>query len=291
MSYDYKDIRNFYFENELGKRIDCQKVNGGLFLYNVSGLGYEEDIEYVQVGNTFVPNKKTLKQNQITGDLEFDDMSYDEYSDFIDFVLKSSDLKLIYIPKKTNRIEYYRDIDIVQIDKSEEDDYNILTSPITIKCKSLWYTKNETIYTIEPQTGEIRWDFAWDSRFNDYASRISNYINNGHVEAPILLEIDGFVVNPSIEVYIEGELYQTVTFDTTIEKYEKLLYCSKEEDFYINKQKVDGSIVSLFEADVIKFENDNVVRIPTNRSTEIRLLAANDILKAKITFLEYRKAV
>lgn len=291
MSYNYKDIRNFYFENELGKRIDCQKIGGNLFLYNVSGLGYEEEVEYVQVGNTFIPNKKALKQNQITGELEFSNLSYDEYAAFVDFVLKSTSLKLIYIPKTTDRVEYYRDIDIVQIDKGEEDDYNTLISPITIECKSLWYTKNEAIYAIDPQTDELRWDFTWDSRFNDYSSRVKDYINKGHTDAPAILEIDGFVVNPSIELYIEGELYQTITFNTTIEKYEKLLYGSKEDEFYINKQKTDGTIESLFDLDVINFDNDNVIRIPVNKSIELRLLAENDILGAKVTFLEYRKTV
>ena len=55
--YKKEDIRNFYFENETGKRIDCQKIDGNLFLFNVTGLGYAEDIEYEQVGNTFVQKR------------------------------------------------------------------------------------------------------------------------------------------------------------------------------------------------------------------------------------------
>ena len=49
--YEYKDVRNFYFENETGKRIDCQKLDGSLFFYNVTGLGYEEEIQYEQINN------------------------------------------------------------------------------------------------------------------------------------------------------------------------------------------------------------------------------------------------
>ena len=97
MSYKYEDIRNFYFENELGERIDCQKIEGDLFFYNVSGLGYEEEVEYVQINNNFIPNKRRIKQNQIFGNLEFYNMTYDEYSDFVDFILRSDDLKIIYI--------------------------------------------------------------------------------------------------------------------------------------------------------------------------------------------------
>ena len=289
--YEYKDIRNFYFENEKGKRIDCQKIDGGLFLYNVAGLGYEKNIEYEQIGNTFIQNDKKMVQNQKTGDLEFDNMTYDEYCNFVDFILKSESLKLIYVPKTTNRIEYYRDIDFCKIEKSEEDDFNILTSPITIKCKSLWYRENKTIYDMREQQEEIRWDFEWDSKFTAYDIRSLEYINEGHVEAPIQIEIAGPVINPEIQLYVEGELYQKVPFNIEIEEYEKLLYGTKENDFYIRKQNTDGTLESLFNLDVIQFENDNVIRIPQNKSCELRLKADNEILNAQVTILTYYKAI
>lgn len=289
--FDSKDIRNFYFENEIGQRIDCQKIDGNLFLYNVTGLGFEKETEYVQIGNTFVKNKENIKQNIIEGELEFYNMTYDEYTNFIDFVLSSKSLKLIYVPKISQRKEFYRDIDIVKIDKNEEDDYNVLISPITIYCKSLWYKQDVAIYTIKAQDDEIRWDFRWDSRFIDYDTRSLSYINKGHVEAPVLIEMSGHLVNPKIELYIEGELYQTVAFNVEIAEYEKLLYGTKENEFYINRQKTDGTIESLFSLDVIDFENDNVIRLPLNKSCEIRLKADNEVLNAQVTILAYYKAV
>ncbi len=289
--YKYEDIRNFYFENEIGKRIDCQKINGGLFLYSVTGLGYEENIEYERVGNTFVLNHKETVQNIITGELEFYDMTYDEYQNFSNFILKSKDIKLIYIPKTRDRIEYYRDIDICKIEKSEEDEYSILTCPIEIKCKSLWYKKTTAIYDMKAQTNEIRWDFKWDSKFVDYDTRKLKYINHGHIEAPILVEINGHVINPKISLYIEGELYQEVPFLIEIAENEKILYGTKENEFYINKQNIDGTLTNLFSLDYLDFYNDNVIRIPQNRSCEIRLTAQNGISKAKVEILTYYKIV
>lgn len=106
-----------------------------------------------------------------------------------------------------------------------------------------------------------------------------------------MVEISGHVVNPKIELYVEGELYQTVSFNTDIAEYEKLLYGTKENDFYISKQKTDGTIESLFNLDIIDFKNDNVIRLPKNKSCEIRLTADNEILNAKVTILEFYKAV
>lgn len=291
INYEYKDIRNFYFENEKGNRIDCQKINGGLFLYNVTGLGYEENIEYEQLGNIFIQKDKKITQNVINGELEFYDMTYEEYIEFVNFILASSELKLIYIPKTSSRNEYYRDIDVCKIDKSEEDDFNVLKCPITMNCKSLWYKQTTAIYTIEPKENEIRWDFAWDSKFTDYDTRSLQYINEGHIEAPVLIEVRGHVINPKFELYVEGQLYQTVTFTVEIKEYEKLLYGTKENDFYINRQKTDGTIESLFSLDVINFENDNVIRLPKNKSCELRITADNEVLNAQVTILTYYKAV
>jgi hypothetical protein len=218
-------------------------------------------------------------------------MTYDEYTNFIDFVLSSKSLKLIYVPKTSQREEFYRDIDIVKIDKNEEDDYNVLISPITIYCKSLWYKQDVAIYTIKAQDDEIRWDFRWDSRFIDYDTRTLSYINKGHVEAPVLIEMLGHLVNPKIELYIEGELYQTVSINSEIAEYEKLLYSTKENEFYIRKQNTDGTIEDLYDLDFIDFYNDNVIRLPLNKSCEIRLKADNEVLNAQVTILAYYKAV
>ena len=155
----------------------------------------------------------------------------------------------------------------------------------------LWYEKNTIIYTITPQSNEIRWDFVWDSRFTDYDSRNLQYINQGHTEAPILVEMDGHLVNPKLELYVEGELYQSVEITVDIAEYEKLLYGTRENDFYINRQKTDGTLESLFDLDYIDPANDNVIRLPKNKSCELRLTADNEVLNAQVTILPQYKAV
>ena len=47
--------------------------------------------------------------------------------------------------------------------------------------------------------------------------------------------------------------------------------------------------MSLFSLDFIEFENENVVRIPVNKSCELKLTAENEILSAEITtFPQYK---
>ena len=286
MSYKYENIRNFYFENELGQRIDCQKINGNLFFYNATGLGYEDEIEYVQIGNNFVKNREKIKQNQIGGDLEFYNMTYDEYSNFINFVLSAEELKLIYVPKKNIKTEYYRDIDLIKIDKTEEDEYNILTCPILMNTKSLWYEQKELAITVGEDQSEIRWDFTWDSRFADYSIRNMILENKGHTEAPFKLEIEGYIKNPSIFIFKNNQLTGKLELTLELQENEKLIYCTRDTDLYLTKQDAEGIETNLFECLSPNFVNF----LKLNKGVNIiKLLAEQDITKAKITtYVEYK---
>lgn len=283
-------VREFKLVNEKGQEYSLMNINDYCLLTKPNGLGYSYSTEYEQLGNTFIANLRKVEQGQINGTVNF--MKYDNYKNFIDFIESAEKLKFSYkIPFEQGVKEYFKDIEIQSLSKSEIQTNGLISESIVFDCLSLWYEENIVIYTIQPETGEIRWDFRWDSRFIDYDTRSLSYINKGHVEAPVLIEMLGHLVNPKIELYIEGELYQTVAFNVEIAEYEKLLYGTKENEFYINRQKTDGTIESLFSLDVIDFENDNVIRLPLNKSCEIRLKADNEVLNAQVTILAYYKAV
>ena len=78
---------------------------------------------------------------------------------------------------------------------------------------------------------------------------------------------------------------------TSITQYEKLLYGTKENDFYINKENADGTLTSLFNLDVIDFNNDNVIRLPKNKSCELILSSETPVENAQVTILVYYKAI
>ena len=283
-------VRKFELLNEKGQRFSLMDIENYCFLSEPSGLGYSYSTEYEQLENTFIKNIRRIEQEQISGTVNF--LNYDNYKKFVDFIEEAENLKFAYtIPFENGEKEYLKDINIQSLTKTQIQQNGVLSENITFDCLSLWYEETTAVYTIEAQTDEIRWDFTWDSKFADYDTRNLKYINKGHVEAPIMVEISGHVVNPKIELYVEGELYQTVLFNVDIAEYEKLLYGTKENDFYISKQKIDGTIESLFNLDVIDFKNDNVIRLPKNKSCEIRLKADNEILNAKVTILEFYKAV
>lgn len=283
-------VREFKLLNEKGQEYSLMDIRNYCLLTEPSGLGYEYSSEYEQLGNTFISNLRRIEQGQITGRVNF--LNYDNYKKLVDFIEQSDSLKFSYkIPFTTGEKEYFKDIQIQSLSKTEIQPNKVMSETIIFDCLSLWYEEKSTIFTIEPQENEIRWDFRWDSRFSDYNSRNLNFINQGHVEAPILVQMNGYLLNPKLELYVEGELYQTVTITTEIQEYEKLLYGTKENEFYINKENTDGSLTSLFNLDVINFNNDNVIRLPKNRSCQLVLTADNEVLNAQVTILVYYKAI
>ena len=283
------NVRKFLLENEKGQQYRLDSLNEGCFLVSPSNLGYSYESDFVRLGYSFIENNRQIQQKNPAGTAYF--KSYDKVKEFIDFVENSTSLKWVYIvPFQEEEKSYYRDVTIVKLDKTEKSG-KWLACPVEFAGLSLWYEKNTIIYTITPQSNEIRWDFVWDSRFTDYDSRNLQYINQGHTEAPILVEMDGHLVNPKLELYVEGELYQSVEITVDIAEYEKLLYGTRENDFYINRQKTDGTLESLFDLDYIDPANDNVIRLPKNKSCELRLTADNEVLNAQVTILPQYKAV
>lgn len=275
-------VREFKLVDEKGQEYSLMDIQNYCLLTDPDGLGYSYISEFEQIGNTFMEKFRQIEQGKITGIANF--INYDNYKKLIDFIQKAQKLKVVYkIPYESGTKEYYKDVQIQNLTKTQKNTNGVISETLTLDCLSLWYEERTVTYTIEPLTNEIRWDFRWDSSFTDYNSRSLQYINDGHVEAPIKVEISGHVINPKLELYIEGQLYQTVTFNVEINAYEKLLYGTKENEFYILKQHTDGTTESLFNLDVIDFENDNVIRIPTNKSCELKIEADNEVLNAQIT--------
>lgn len=285
-------VREFKLINDKGQEYSLMDIKNYCLLTDPSGLGYAYTTEYEQLGNTFISNLRRIEQGQIEGIVNF--LKYDNYKNLVDFIEMSETLKFSYkVPLENGHKEYFKDVQIASLSKTEIQPNAVISETIIFDCLSLWYEENVVIYTIEPLDNEIRWDFRWDSRFSDYNTRELSFINQGHVEAPILVEMKGQLINPKIELYVEGQLYQTVEFTVEISQYEKLLYGTKENDFYVNKQNPNGTLSSLFNLDVIDFANDNVIRLPKNKSCEIVLGAdpQTPVENAKVTILVYYKAI
>lgn len=112
--------------------------------------------------------------------------------------------------------------------------------------------------------------------------------NKGHTEAPIKLEIEGYVKNPSIFIYKNGELTGSLELKLELQENEKLIYCTKDTELLIKKQNADGTEENLF--DLLSPNFINFIKL-NKGINQVKLLAEEDITKAKITIYEEYKAV
>ena len=259
--------RQFKLVNEKGLEYNLMDINNNCLLTSPSGLGYSYNTDYIQLGNTFIENIRNIEQGKIAGTLLF--QTYDAVKAFGDYIENSEKLYFYYtIPLKDGIETYCKDIQLSTLSKTEKDtETGVLKCDIEFNCLTLWYKSS-----INYEQNQL-------------------IINHGHISAPIEVEIDGKVVNPHIQLYVEDTLFQDVVFNTTINEYEKLLYGSKENNFYINRQKTDGTLQSLEDLTIIDFNRDNVIRIPKNKNCKLKLIADTDINNSKILAYEYYKII
>lgn len=252
-------VRRFILENEKGQQFRLDNLDQGGFLTNPSDLGYSYNIDFVQLGNEFIENNKKIQQKNPKGTLYF--KSYDKVKEFCDFVESSKSLKWLYIIPFQKEKVYYKDVCIVKLDKTEKVG-KWLACPVEFAGLSLWYEQNETIFKIETYDDEMRYPYRWNSRYIEYNTRAIQFDNKGHVEAPIQVEISGFVKNPVIAIFVEQKEYASIKIPITIEEYEKLLYSSKTGDIYIYKQNTDGKKESLWKSEYIDITKENIFKLP-----------------------------
>lgn len=283
-------VREFNLINDKGQKYSLMDITNSALMTEPTGLGYSYSDEYAQLGNTFISNLRTIEQSQIEGILNF--KKYDNYKNIVNFIEKSNTLKFEYkIPYENGEKTYYKDIQLKSLSKTEKSQNGIISETVVFDSLSLWYMENIATYEMSGGDDEMRWNFTWDARFSNYSVRSLTFVNEGHVESPIEVVIDGNVQNPKIQLYIEGQLYQEVPFTITLTQYEKLLYGTKENDFYLLKQEGDGTKTNIFNLDVVEFDNDNVIRLPQDKSCELRLVADNDIQSAQVKIYTYYKAI
>lgn len=254
-------MRKFYLVNKYGQRWDLNDPISGL-LTQPSGLGFDMEYSYSRIGYGFKRNYFRDKQSKLSGTMIFGgDSPYEAYRRFVTFINASDGIKLAY---KIPSGEYYRDVDVVGIGKTEITENQVLECTVTFACRGLFYSSQTDRFIVSRTQGELRWDFTWPARFNDYDSRSLFVSNDGHVPAAVQAEINGYCENPSIAVMQSGiELYKII-IPTTLQEGETARYSSLDGDLYCYKVDPDGIRTNL--ADLLDIQNANFFKLPVGES-------------------------
>ncbi|NCE98397.1 phage baseplate protein [Emergencia sp. 1XD21-10] len=243
----------FYLMNEKGARKGMNSAEDGFFT-QPSGFGIKYDADYLKVGDLWINNNMELAQPELSGTLVFPKRMYNTFQDFVAFVTAAKSLVLIYEPSGVG-VEYFADVDLVSIEKGGYNMRQQFQVPLTFKCKSLFYTEEEFEYRIQRAEREVRWDFKWETRFNDLNYVYFSFHNDGHVKSPFVVSFTGYCTNPILMVYQDNKLVHQVRFNISLRSDEKLTFSTFDDDLFIEVNGEDRK-------DCLDFVNDNFFKLP-----------------------------
>lgn len=258
-------MSKFYLENEYAQRIDLQDDINYCLVTDSDGLGIANNIDYSPVGDIFFMDNKSSKQSNVKLNFNFFQPNpFNKLQVVSNFMIVAKSLSLIYVPDLKEKVEYKRDIDLLSFEKTNGVD-GVLRYTGTFNCKSLFYTTNQNRFVIEKSEGEMRFDFRWPARFNDYANRSAVIDNNGHVEAPFTIEFNGYAENPVMEVYKENTVINRIKFNLILTEGEKLLFSTLDGNLYVFHKKATGEKLNII--NLLDIQNENFFKLPLGTTT------------------------
>lgn len=266
-------MREFGLRNELGQSFALNNVNTG-FMQNPTGLGYTMEYAYAKMGPYWKEMYKRDTQANITGEIVFGTSSpYEAQVSFLQFVRSS---KAVTLWKKTEAGTYYKDVEIVGYDITEIGSGNLLTCPITMIAKSLWYVSSaERAAIISSADDEFRFPVTWPARFNDYSDGYLNVNNDGSCESSFEVEFYGSIDNPTIALEVNGIEMAKVEITGSATSSQRIFYSSIDGELCcflgtaaaITEYRQTGKTTGLTNL-VTAFDitNENFFKIPVGNS-------------------------
>lgn len=192
-------MRKFLLQNEYGEQKQLQ--GGNVFLYAPEGLGFEEEIEYMQSNGFFLQTTDAQAQLEKSGTLVFYGNGYQEYQELMDWILAAQKLTLGYKPLDT---WYYQNINVSRVDKSElKLNGNILEVPVVFMPVSPIYTPYDLNITIEGQTAHSNKKYNYMYPYVYSNSGIAGKVNftiTAQIDSDWQVELDGAISAPSITI-------------------------------------------------------------------------------------------
>ena len=239
-------MRHFKLENSVGQTLDITTKE--ILFHEISGLGFEEENDYRQIGDVWWLNHTNYRQATVSGNVIFTespmtledengitvlDDPYAKFRYFVDFISRAP-LTLMYSPYGPIGTEqtYLRTVRVSKLEKSEKNEYGVLDESIEFSCYTPWYTK--IIKSIEPEeegseeettgwiwggpTGSDLLTYALDDEVDEHGERVPQPIvfPEDYDEAdPLVFEPDG----TTLKVVDSSDPENPVTAEATVSPY------------------------------------------------------------------------
>ncbi len=285
-------MRKFYIENENGSRLP---LNGetGIFFSNPAGLGLTLPTDFADIHKGFFRSTagESEPQGTITGDLVFiGENAYADYRDFVNWCSTSVSLHLIYLPYGTT--EFYRDIQIGYLTKTELTETRWLSVPTSLACLSPWYRAAPTSMTLSTESGYVmKYPFRYTSDLiyssSNMGSMAADIPAGGHIPAAFELVYSGAIINPKVTLKgsSTNQTYGVCALNATLNNDQTLTVSSLYSKCRVTITDKDGTVNDAL--NLVDLAYEPFPRIPITEDCVLSLSADNDILGTAIVRVYY----
>ena len=208
-------MRQFYLVNSEGQRYQLQNDRTTAFLWKPSGLGFNYDRDYRESDGFFFEVSKAIGQTAKTGTLLFHGADpYTQYKAFMDFITRSTGLRLAYAPKSN---WYYVDIDIESVEKSEIEEDGTLQCSIVMMPRTPLYLPYEMNIDLSGDLGTSikQYDYKYDYTYSNTAVAGEIEFNiPAQMDSGLEITIPGSISAPVVTFYVNDVMIGRVDLST-----------------------------------------------------------------------------
>lgn len=287
-------MRKFYLQNQIGQRLDLNGPDG--YFVNPRGLGVQASTDAADLGQGFFLsiNPDEIPRDTPSGEMVFiRDQGYRSYRTFVDFLVRSPALTLIYAPDGSD--EYFRDVTLAYIQKTELGSLKWLHCPISFAALTPWYKavpKTFAFSMSEDDTPSKRYDYAYDYTYLEQLSAASVELTvQGHYPADVVLSYSGAIIDPVITLTGKqsGKIYGQCDLAVSTSSGDVLEYSSRRRDSYIRLRR-SGAVSDLVpSADLTK---NLFFHVPLEEPCILSIAADNQMTgQAQLALYEYYRGV
>lgn len=265
-------MRTFTLVN--GNNESCDITDRSLFFHDPTGLGFERDTKFRQVGERFVVINKKPKQKSIGGKVALiGEDPYLTYFNFIQF-LSQEPLTLFYTPNNAaasgsaSGVTYRRKVVVKKVDKTEMEHAGYLDCSIEMVPLEPWYRYKAISNGDIDQSELLRWGVTWGIDWGPLDDFSLGIVSDGAPNSPSRITIYGPVTNPSWRHYVNGQLIEEgKLLDTSVGSSEYILIDNTRDPYTIALYStVDDSFISdLY--DKSDFTTARFINIQNGRNT------------------------
>lgn len=216
-------MRELWLEDENGVQWKFNDIRNSIAT-NLSNLGIEITNTYFEYDNSYARATKKMPMMKPTFNIVFF-KGYQGYQDFIKFAYRAESLKLFYKSVDTK----YCYVDLEQISKTELVANNALNCQIVFNRKSMWMKEFLIAISTEVTSEGKSYEYTYDYRYMDIAGDVISVTNNGSIPAPLSVEIIGTMNNPSIQIYVDDEIYSELSLNIVTDNPEAKLQITSDE--------------------------------------------------------------